>query len=75
MRCGTGRDLEKALADGEISQEDFDAVEEFKATLIKRKEMAENKPFCSDCPDHEACMQGYPCDMVKAVAETREELK
>lgn len=31
--------------------------------------------FCSDCPDHEACMQGYPCDMVKAVAKTREELK
>jgi hypothetical protein len=23
-------------------------------------------PFCDDCPDHEACMTGYPCDFVKA---------
>lgn len=23
--------------------------------------------FCSDCPDHEACCTGYPCDMVRRV--------
>lgn len=33
MKCGTGRDLEKALADGEITQEDYDAVEDFKEFL------------------------------------------
>lgn len=21
-------------------------------------------PFCPDCPDHEACSQGAPCDVV-----------
>ena len=21
--------------------------------------------FCSDCPDHEGCMTGYPCGLVK----------
>lgn len=24
-------------------------------------------PFCEDCPDHEACSQGAPCDLVKQV--------
>lgn len=24
--------------------------------------------YCADCPDHEACYMGYPCDMVLAVA-------
>jgi hypothetical protein len=24
--------------------------------------------FCSDCPDHEACMQAYPCWLVKGVS-------
>ena len=23
--------------------------------------------LCSDCPDHEACMTGYPCELVKRV--------
>jgi len=22
-------------------------------------------PFCLDCSDHEACMTGYPCEIVK----------
>lgn len=22
-------------------------------------------PFCADCPDHEACGQGAPCEVVK----------
>jgi hypothetical protein len=26
-------------------------------------------PYCKDCPDHEACMTGFPCSMVKDVAE------
>ena len=25
------------------------------------------EPFCRDCPDHEGCMSGYPCDLVKKV--------
>lgn len=70
MKCSTGKDLDKALADGEITQEGYDAVEDFKEYLIAR---TENKVWCTDCPDHEACSQGYPCDMVKAVAKTREE--
>lgn len=24
--------------------------------------------YCADCPDHEACFTGYPCDMVRRVA-------
>jgi hypothetical protein len=23
--------------------------------------------FCKDCPDHEACATGYPCEVVKRV--------
>ena len=23
--------------------------------------------FCADCPDHEACASGYPCDFVRRV--------
>lgn len=26
--------------------------------------------LCDDCPDHEACMTGYPCEVVKAAAKT-----
>jgi len=29
--------------------------------------------FCSDCPDHEGCMQGYPCSMVKRVEREHRE--
>jgi hypothetical protein len=24
--------------------------------------------FCADCPDHEGCMTGYPCGLVKSVS-------
>jgi hypothetical protein len=27
-----------------------------------------NQPLCADCPDHEACLQARPCDVVKRVA-------
>lgn len=33
--------------------------------------MDERRPgeaFCASCPDHEACMSGYPCSLVKRVA-------
>ena len=30
--------------------------------------------FCYDCPDHEGCMGGIPCSVVKAVARTAAEL-
>lgn len=26
--------------------------------------------LCSDCPDHEACMTGYPCEVVRRHATT-----
>lgn len=43
MKCGTGVDLEKALADGEITQEDYDAVKTFekflKATPAEKAKM------------------------------------
>lgn len=29
----------------------------------------QHEPFCADCPDREACMGGYPCEVVRAVAE------
>lgn len=30
------------------------------------KDMREpGEAFCSDCPDHEACASGYPCEFVK----------
>lgn len=53
---------------------------ESKPELLDHEEVCDgnapsNVPLCRDCPDHEACMQGYPCDMVRAVAKTREELK
>lgn len=28
--------------------------------------------FCADCPDHEGCMTGYPCDLVKHVNPPKE---
>lgn len=27
----------------------------------------EGNGFCLDCKDHEACMGGYPCDIVMSV--------
>lgn len=27
----------------------------------------EGEAFCADCPDHEGCMQGYPCSLVKRI--------
>ena len=27
----------------------------------------EGEAFCSNCPDHEACMSGYPCSLVLRV--------
>lgn len=27
-----------------------------------------NQPFCTECPDREACSQGAPCDVVLGVA-------
>jgi hypothetical protein len=48
--------------------------------LFKRsssEEPAMSQPFCGDCPDHEGCMTGYPCEVVKRVDKesrmTREE--
>lgn len=38
--------------------------------MVVEEVMDERKPgesFCSTCPDHEGCMQGYPCSMVKRV--------
>ena len=29
--------------------------------------------FCSTCPDHEACMTGYPCDLVKRINASADE--
>lgn len=29
--------------------------------------MSPSEPFCEDCPDHEACATGWPCDKVKSV--------
>jgi hypothetical protein len=29
------------------------------------------EPFCSECPDHEACMSGYPCWWVQDLHQTR----
>lgn len=26
-----------------------------------------SQPFCGDCPDREACSQGYPCVLVKDI--------
>jgi hypothetical protein len=26
-----------------------------------------SRPFCKNCPDHEACLLGAPCDLVKKV--------
>lgn len=31
--------------------------------------------FCSDCPDHEGCMQGYPCWLVKKTEREYQERK
>lgn len=36
----------------------------------RRMSMDEREPgeaFCANCPDHEACMQNWPCDHVKLV--------
>jgi hypothetical protein len=27
--------------------------------------------FCAGCPDHEACMQAYPCSLVKRLDAER----
>lgn len=47
---------------------DFDKwVEEYVEILKPLDAYDMRKPgekFCSDCPDHEACSQGYPCHMV-----------
>lgn len=48
MKCGTGRDLNKAAADGEISQADLDAVEEFKEFLIQ-KQVTRTAQRCPTC--------------------------
>lgn len=32
----------------------------------------EGEAFCAKCPDHEACMSGYPCSLVQR-ANTREQ--
>jgi hypothetical protein len=29
----------------------------------------DGEAFCADCPDHEACMTGWPCWKVKTVAK------
>lgn len=33
-------------------------------------ERAPGQAWCQTCPDHEACMSGWPCDRVKALATT-----
>jgi hypothetical protein len=29
--------------------------------------------FCAVCPDHEACMSGYPCSLVRRVNQKEEQ--
>ena len=29
------------------------------------------EPLCDNCPDHEACMTGYPCSIVKRVHRSK----
>jgi len=32
--------------------------------LTRFEDMSGDNAFCNNCPDHEACMQGYPCSYV-----------
>lgn len=34
---------------------------------------AGDRPYCTDCPDREACHQGYPCDIVRTINDTPQE--
>lgn len=31
--------------------------------------MTGSRPFCADCPDHEACASGWPCHVVKQTCD------
>lgn len=35
----------------------------------RRDGAANRPPLCVDCPDHEACLQACPCEVVKRVAD------
>jgi hypothetical protein len=33
----------------------------------------EGEAFCAACPDHEACMSGYPCSLVQRINQPKED--
>lgn len=38
---------------------------------VNADEREPGEAFCFDCPDHEGCMTGYPCGLVKRINTPR----